>query len=312
MLRDYDNDGKADFLTIACEWEYDIAQRAGRCRPVGTTKVYALQFGATANSLALNTTFGVKFSPIIGDFNGDGLPDFFNATSLYASNPGVASPNLMTKIVNEFGGEFWPEYTPSSHWQNGYMPQVLHAVTRLWVGDGRGSAWSITDYAYSGGKYDPKARKFLGYEKIIETKPLAEGETEAERPTVETTYRQDVASYGLPELTVYRDGSGAVKKQVDETWSVNTSAKPYWAKNTQTDTTFSEGQTLILRITRTFRYMGQQDPRIRLWSHRRHWRRASDDMGLHAQPRSLHYRTALHRGALASDGDGGTQGCIFL
>ncbi|WP_310221880.1 RHS repeat-associated core domain-containing protein, partial [Neorhizobium sp. 2083] len=142
------------------------------------------------------------------------------------------------------------DYTPSTRWTNVFMPQVLHAVTQLRVDDGRGQV-AATDYAYAGGLYDPKARKFLGYKTITMTKPLANGETA--RPVVETTYRQDLASYGLPEKTVSRNGANTASKTVTETYAVNAATKPYTALNTATETTLNEGgSSLVLRKERDF------------------------------------------------------------
>ncbi|ESX54920.1 hypothetical protein X758_20465 [Mesorhizobium sp. LSHC416B00] len=125
----------------------------------------------------------------------------------------------------------------------------MHAVTKLSVSDGRGQT-AVSAYAYAGGKYDPAARKFLGFASIVETKPLANGETASSK--IETTYRQDLASYGLPSLTVWKDGAGTVHKQVAETYVVNTAAKPYTVQNAATDTTLTENISRTLRVERGF------------------------------------------------------------
>jgi RHS repeat-associated protein len=243
-LRDYDNDGKVDVINAAD----------------GVLKAYALQFGAGGTaSLVQHTPFSLTASSTMGDFNGDGLPDILAPTGIYMSNSGTGSPNLLKSVVTELGGTVAVEYTPSSTWQNGYLPRPVHAVTKLSVNDGRGQT-AMTSYSYAGGKYDPAARKFLGFAKVIETKPLANGETAA--PSVETTYRQDLASYGLPSLTVYKDGAGTVRKQVAETWAVNTATKPYWATNTQTDTTLTDSATLTLRTTRSFDSWGNKTEEV--------------------------------------------------
>jgi RHS repeat-associated protein len=102
-----------------------------------------------------------------------------------------------------------------------------------------------------GGLYDPKARKFLGYKNITVTKPLAWGETE--RPITEITYRQDLASYGLPEKTISRNAANTASKTVAESYSVNSTTKPYRALNTATETTLTEGSSsLVLRKERSF------------------------------------------------------------
>jgi YD repeat-containing protein len=246
MLRDYDNDGKADFLTLdgwdaANEdwWRY------------GTLRAHSLRTGST-NTLELVTTFSGTRGLTAGDFNGDGLPDFFHGTerhSLYVSNPGDGNPNLLRSVVNELGATATIDYTPSTRWANDFLPQVLHAVTGVSVDDGRGQV-AVTSYAYAGGKYDAAARKFLGYRTITETKPRANGEPGA--PTVETTFRQDLASYGLPSLTIVNDGGGVERKRVAETYATHTASKPYRALNTATNTTLTENIAHVLRVERTF------------------------------------------------------------
>ncbi|MER9651878.1 toxin TcdB middle/N-terminal domain-containing protein, partial [Mesorhizobium sp. M0199] len=178
------------------------------------------------------------------------LPDFTDYKDhMFISAPGAGNPNLLRSVVTELGGTVAVEYAPSSTWANTYLPQVVHAVTKLSVGDGRGQT-AVSTYAYAGGKYDPAARKFLGFASIVETKPLANGETTASK--IETTYRQDLASYGLPSLTLWKDGAGVVHKQVAETYAVNTAAKPYTVQNTATDTTLTENLSRTLRVERTF------------------------------------------------------------
>jgi RHS repeat-associated protein len=109
---------------------------------------------------------------------------------------------------------------------------------------------AATDYAYAGGLYDPKARKFLGYRTITMTRPLASGE--AARPVVETTYRQDLASYGLPEKTVLRNGANTESKTVVETYAVNAATKPYKVLNTASETTFTDQYAVTVRKERDF------------------------------------------------------------
>ncbi|MER9410020.1 RHS repeat-associated core domain-containing protein [Mesorhizobium sp. M0589] len=186
----------------------------------------------------------------VGDVNGDGLTDWIKASrNILLSNAGAGNPNLLRQIITELGGTVAIEYAPSSGWANTYLPQVTHAVTKLSISDGRGQT-AMSGYAYAGGKYDPVAHKFLGFASTVETRPLANGETAPSK--IETTYRQDLASYGMPSLTVWRDGAGTVHKQVAETYAVNTTAKPYTVQNTQTDTILIENVALSLKVQRYF------------------------------------------------------------
>ncbi|MER8531055.1 toxin TcdB middle/N-terminal domain-containing protein, partial [Mesorhizobium sp. M1272] len=245
ILRDFDNDGRMDLITLS---NSDLKTQP---YSTGNVKIYFLQPSSTDFTpvrfyLPVAMTAG---SPV-GDFNGDGLPDFTDYLShMFISAPGAGNPNLLRSVVTELGGTVAVEYAPSSTWVNDYLPQVVHAVTKLSVGDGRGQT-AVSTYAYAGGKYDPAARKFLGFASIVETKPLANGETAASK--IETSYRQDLASYGLPALTVWKDGAGVVHKQVAETYAVNNATKPYTVQNTATDTTLTENLSRTLRVEGAF------------------------------------------------------------
>ncbi|MER8963974.1 FG-GAP-like repeat-containing protein [Mesorhizobium sp. M0701] len=242
VLRDFDNDGRMDVITIGGTL---TARRAD------TIRVFSLRPSSTAmGPVEFTLPARMNAGVAIGDFNGDGLPDFTDYKDhMFISAPGAGNPNLLRSVVTELGGTVAVEYAPSSTWANTYLPQVVHAVTRLSVGNGRGQT-SVSTYAYAGGKYDPAARKFLGFASIVETKPLANGETAASK--IETTYRQDLASYGLPSLTVWKDGAGTVHKQVAETYAVNTATNPYTVQNIATDTTLTENIARTLRVERAF------------------------------------------------------------
>ncbi|CDX21286.1 conserved hypothetical protein [Mesorhizobium plurifarium] len=243
ILTDFDNDGREDLITVAGSASTDPDR-------VAAVRIYSLRPSSTAMApVQFTLPSSMSATTIIGDFNGDGLPDFTDYAHRFISNAGTGNPNLVKQIVTELGGTVAVEYTPSSRWTNNYLPQLVHAVTKLSVSDGRGQT-AVSTYSYAGGTYDPAARKFLGFASIVETKPLANGETAA--PTVTTTYRQDLASYGLPSLTVWKDGAGVVHKQVAETYAVNTASKPYWVQNTATDTTLTENVTRTLRVERGF------------------------------------------------------------
>ena len=61
------------------------------------------------------------------------------------------------------------------------------------------------------GKFDPAARKFLGFRTVTVTEPCLANETIC--PSTETTYRQDVASSGLPEQVASKDSNGIVRRE---------------------------------------------------------------------------------------------------
>ncbi|TPI68936.1 toxin TcdB middle/N-terminal domain-containing protein, partial [Mesorhizobium sp. B2-8-9] len=160
VVRDFDNSGKASVITIGGT----ITSQWGR---TGTVRVFSLR-PSSASMTPVQFTLPVSLTAgtVVGDFNGDGLPDFTNYSSMFISNAGTGNPNLVKQIVTELGGTVAVEYTPSSRWTNNYLPQVVHAVTKLSLSDGRGQT-AVSTYQYAGGKYDPAARKFLGFASIV-------------------------------------------------------------------------------------------------------------------------------------------------
>ncbi|MER9470363.1 hypothetical protein NKI82_31685, partial [Mesorhizobium sp. M0482] len=152
-IGDLDGDGRSDFLFGA-----------------PSVELLSLQFGSPGVSLAGVKTLTLEALPYstlasrglaaAGDVNGDGIVDLIKSEkSALLSAPGAGNPNLLRSVVTELGGTVAVEYAPSSTWANTYLPQVVHAVTKLSVGDGRGQT-AVSSYAYAGGKYDPAARKF--------------------------------------------------------------------------------------------------------------------------------------------------------
>lgn len=243
VAADIDGDGRDEFA-------------GGGVQPNPTTNPFCAVGSATISS---------------GDFNGDGLADLVHSattwdlvgppimsqyqcntsTTAQISSPATQTlPNLLTSVTFQLGGVASFEYTPSTAWDNDFLPHVVPTLTKLSVDDGRGQV-ADTTYVYEGGLYDPAARKFVGFRKITATQPLAAGQTLP--TTVETTYRQDLASYGLVEQVKVKDGAGTVRRQIDETWAVGLAAKPYTALNIKTETTETDGGvSKTLTVERAF------------------------------------------------------------
>ncbi|MGO7335795.1 RHS repeat-associated core domain-containing protein [Rhizobium leguminosarum] len=240
LLRDFDNDGMTDIL---------VAVGATRASPYKTTNAYGVWFEPSGARL-VQSPFSAVASNVSGDFNGDGLPDFMNSrTGLLLSNTGSGSPNLLRSLTLETGATVSVEYKPSSALPGGYMP-LLFTISRITVNDGKGNI-SNTDYSFQTAIYDFPLRRFYTFGAMFKTLPIASGET---TPTkVITYYRTDVASYGLPETTTIQNSANTASKTVSETYTVNTTSKPYSFKNTATVTKLTEGGTIAyLRTDRTF------------------------------------------------------------
>ncbi|WP_432288770.1 toxin TcdB middle/N-terminal domain-containing protein (plasmid) [Aminobacter sp. BA135] len=241
---DFDNDGRSEIVSLQFNSNGDLTSETG------AIKVFALQFKATGHAGVHFPALNRQSQLSMGDFNGDGIPDFRTGSNIVLSTPGPGNPNLLRSVTTGTGAVVSAEYTPSSRWANDFLPSLMHAVTKLSVSDGRGGPAAVTDYAYAGGKYDPKARRFLGFRTVVEAKPAAAGETG--RPVVETTYRQDLASYGLVASRVEKDGAGVARRSTTETYAANATTRPYWVQNTATDTTLTENIALSLKIERMF------------------------------------------------------------
>jgi RHS repeat-associated protein len=177
-----------------------------------------------------------------GDYNGDAKLDLTN--SLPASTPECGDcvpahsdsvlPDLMKRHTLLTGGTVDVEYLPSTKWQNGYLPMILHTVRRLTTADGRGNA-STVKYAYAGGAYDPFEQKFLGFETVTAELPCETGETSC--PWVVAKYRQEaVAAGALSRLEIYA-GSGALQRLVENGYVVNQSSAPFTAHKTSEQVT---------------------------------------------------------------------------
>ncbi|WP_432288798.1 RHS repeat-associated core domain-containing protein (plasmid) [Aminobacter sp. BA135] len=245
-FRDIDGDGKADAVVV------DTSNDSAAIH--GPIKFAFFQLSG-ATMVAKTTGISGQGSVLTGDFNGDSLPDFLTRDSngrlkVTVSSPERSATNLLKAVVGEAGAIAKFDYTPSTRFANIYLPQIVQTVTRLSVSDGRGGPAAVTDYAYAGGKYDPKARRFLGFRTVVETRPAAAGETG--RPVVETTYRQDLASYGLAEKVTEKDGAGVIRRETTQTYAVNATTKPYWVQNTVTDTAFMENIGLGWKVERVF------------------------------------------------------------
>ncbi len=204
----------------------------------------------------------------IGDLNGDGALDAigplvvvrqpanpnlgvldYRGSQVSLSDTGGTQANLLVSITTQTGAVASLGYKPSSVWANSFLPGVSPTLTSMSVSDGRGQV-ATTSYTYAGGLFDPLERMFLGYRTVTETRPLAAGEPQA--PSIEFTFRQDFAGSGLAETTIWRDGAGAERKQVTETYTANNSQKPWWIRNTRTDTRFTENIALTTRVIRSF------------------------------------------------------------
>jgi RHS repeat-associated protein len=250
---DIDGDGKTNLVARSSTWN-----------PAGTRPKTAdyiageFRFGATTHSFAINPAFAVNADmPFqFGDINGDSLPDFPVEISgeklkFLMSNAAEGLPNSLVSVKNELGGVTSFKFTPSTRWVNTFMPFASSTLTEIAADDGLGNI-AKQKISYAGGQYDPALRRFFGFRTVTETRPCFDAQA-AICPTIETTYRQDVASAGAVERRIEKGGAGVVHRDTNETWAVNLASKPYTALNTGTLTTLSEtGGSATLKTERTY------------------------------------------------------------
>ena len=246
---DIDGDGRANVMT-----------QSSALNTTTNTANYTARyfiFGASGNVLYSMTGFMIDYAPSLGsgDINGDGLPDFpvkitgGNYVKFLLSDGSDGLPHSLLSVRNELGGVHSFKFKPSTRYVNQFLPFAMSTVAEISADDGRGGV-GVQKISYAGGKYDPVLRRFMGFRTVTETRSCAAAETSC--PMTETTYRQDVASVGLPERVIVKDGAGIAHKEVSETYDIRLSSKPYFAKNTATTTILTEGNPATLKTERLF------------------------------------------------------------
>ncbi|WP_341487062.1 toxin TcdB middle/N-terminal domain-containing protein [Pararhizobium sp. A13] len=204
-----------------------------------------------------------------GDFNGDGQTDLLAAPSTSVQERtydddaaayrdaffksfhiryGGGIANLLNTVTTPQVGQVKAVYKPSTAHANTYLPYSMSMVSSLSILDGRGEI-ATTSYAYAGGFYDIDKRRFLGFGTETKTLPKIAGEGNV--PMVRTTYKQTVATIGLPTKTEYLEGDGYVRRAVTEICAINTTTISYTAKNTET-AIMVDSNTRMTKTTRVF------------------------------------------------------------
>ncbi|MBI5194558.1 MAG: hypothetical protein HZA08_14140, partial [Nitrospirae bacterium] len=101
-------------------------------------------------------------------------------------------------------------YTPSSEYNNSYLPFVQQTVSQVTVKDGRENA-SITTFDYSGGFYSIAQKEFRGFEYV---KSIAPNGT-----TTETWFKQDDVFRGFIETQIVKDSSDNIYTWIENTYN---------------------------------------------------------------------------------------------
>jgi YD repeat-containing protein len=185
-----------------------------------------------------------------GDFNGDGLTDYYDGTvginMMLNSGP---APDLLLTAGQPMGGSLAVAYEPSSQAASTAIPFIMQTVKTLTLNDGRG--WvSATGFSYDGGKWDAIEREFMGFQKVTSSLPCFAGETLC--PKVVRTYSQAAACRGRVSRTENLDGSGVLLSEAVETFTSDTSL-PLICQNTESEQkTYAGSASKSVKVARLF------------------------------------------------------------
>jgi len=147
-----------------------------------------------------------------GDFNGDGLPDYYigdsNGNAEIAFSSGDA-PDLLSSVNNGVGGITSIAYSPSTQCTNTFLPFVIQMATSVSVSNSRGDVVTMT-YNYLGGLWDGDDREFRGF-KLVKA-------IDAQGHYFETEYLQDDLYKGRVLQQRSYDSSGNLFSKTSYTW----------------------------------------------------------------------------------------------
>jgi RHS repeat-associated protein len=140
------------------------------------------------------------------DIDGDGLLDLVKQDSkgqiyVYLSEADGVT-DLIKFVANGIGGATEIEYTPSSEWDNTFLPagMVVQTISALTTSDGRGNS-STTTYQYAGGLWSIEEHRFFGFRKVTSV-------IDPQGNYTETYYFQRIGSISKPEYTYFKDNQG--------------------------------------------------------------------------------------------------------
>ncbi|MBP6942300.1 MAG: VCBS repeat-containing protein, partial [Syntrophorhabdaceae bacterium] len=213
---DFNGDGKADIISLTTGNAWVVYFSNGN----GT-------FTAGSGTIIPNAYQHAYPFWSYADFNGDGRTDIFYHTlsSAWAMRLSDSGGDLLVSITNGLGGTTSLSYTPSSAYQNTYLPFIVWTVSQITQDDGRGQSYA-TRYAYTGGWFDPIEREFMGF-RYAPSYQMRDASTY--ESVTETWYHQDITRKGMIEAERTTSFEGHTR-QVNNTWTIrnvqNSSGNP--------------------------------------------------------------------------------------
>lgn len=153
------------------------------------------------------------------DATGDGINDLVChlANNDVRTLRNLGAKPLLISTDNGLGGGSTIRYEPSSTWKNTNLSFVLPTVSEVTERDGRGGP-STRKYSYSGGLYDRRGRRFLGFHTVNETLPC-NTEDNGICPVEITSFHQNYLALAKPEKTIRTNGAGKVLRSTVYTYA---------------------------------------------------------------------------------------------
>ncbi len=220
-VADMNGDGRSDLVWALweCDGNYGAGCEAHRQTRLSTGTGWTAGaapdgggYFAIASGDSVYSDGGLRISDVDGDGRSDLIWSLWECDGNYGTGCEGhrqtrkihAGTDLVTSVSNGLGGTTTVGYTPSSAWNNTYLPSgmVMQTVSSVTTSDGRGHS-ATTSYQYQGGLWSSAERRFLGFRKVT-------GVIDAAGNYTETYYHQHVGCISKPEVTYYRSATGSI------------------------------------------------------------------------------------------------------
>ena len=224
-------DGRLDFLLPGKKDTFDrLSYYITRATDTG----YAL--GPVTRPLTGQDGFDYFKPGDLADFTGDGLTDFYDASSglnMRINNSPI--PDLLLSVKQPLGGKLDVVYKSSAGTPDTVIPFIMQVVKTITSDDGRGNVIE-TAFTYEGGKWSSAERQFMGFRTVTAELPSIGGG----KPKVTTTYQQSLGCLGRTSKSESFDSAGILLSDVNEGYTTDTNF-PLICPNTSTRASTYQG-----------------------------------------------------------------------